>query len=109
MHPYTKRPATRSERVSRNDQWFSNLMIILTIIFLICAAFQYTHENFALFSTKPKWLSQNNLNALPAPQNTTPSKTNSTATKANEQPRYDFYKLLPEMSVTVTPEDDNKS
>ena len=108
MRDYVRKPVRNDARTARNDQWFSNLMLMLTFIFLMCAAchFALTHFNGG---KQPAWLSQKNLEAIPTPTQTkkiAPTQQ-STQTKTDKPSRYDFYKLLPEMTVTVPSEDDN--
>ena len=91
------------------EQWFSNLMLILTIIFLICAACQFTQEHLGFLFKKPTWLSTKNAETAAQPINAPQKPLKNAAKPANTPPRYDFYKLLPEMTVNVTPTEDNNN
>ena len=120
MRDYIKNPSSRAERSSRHgDVWFSNLMLILAIIFLICAICHFTEVDLGWMAKKPAWLSLKNIEAPPEPieakKPLSTSKTHaqkaakksppsSKTTVADNQPHYDFYKLLPEMSVDVSQE-----
>lgn len=107
MYDFVKKPPARSTHTARKDQWFSTLMLVLTFIFLICAAYHFLLTHYTIPDRKPGWLSKENVEAIPHlstpsanTQNTLEKKKHLVQT--NAQPHYDFYKLLPEMTVDVS-------
>lgn len=105
MRDYAKSKKSNITKTARRDRRLSSAMLILSLVFAGCAIFHFAYQHFPLDKKV----------FLPAPAATThadkthkkkKSKSVSAATSANNnQPRYDFYKLLPRMTVVVPKKD----
>lgn len=117
MRDYAKRNSTKTTDRYRR---FSGVMLLMSFVFAACAIFHFVYKHFPLDKKV----------FLPAPARTVPglpsrlsqqkgtkaslarkkkSKPAVKTASANNQPRYDFYKLLPRMTVVVPKKDQTSS
>ena len=107
MKDYAKKSLTPPKASREASQTVSNLTLLLAIVFAITAAYHFVekrhllsnlhfpsitlpHEKYNVSLKQKVQKRRVNKMVLPQPTNTT-----------DTQPQYDFYKLLPETTVTV--------
>lgn len=104
------RNSYRTDQPKFSSKRLGNIMLALACVFALAALsdFMYQHWDTAhKMIASIKTFSQK----APAKKNITVAHQNADAKKtsvASAQPRFDFYKLLPEMTVTI-PKKDNDS
>lgn len=94
MRDYARKSLRQSEQ-HNNHAWMSPIMLILAVVFLLCALVHFMSETSSPLQT-----------AQPTAQSTSKQNNHVITQPVNDQPKFDFYKLLPKMTVT-TPEDSN--
>lgn len=122
MRDYAKKPIPPTQKKPVHQQnWFANAMLLLAFVFLGYAIDHFFHHHSDVMSPIAQTvkqipvsiankIKQHHDKKLSAhSKKTTATKTKISIEKkaasqstASNQPKYDFYKLLPEMAVTVS-------
>lgn len=119
MKDYAKRPTRPVRNKSSNSAWFNNLMLLLAIFFAGFACFHLIQEHPFPKLKPTASVPATPIAAAPEKKETVAKKTEHkksakkiksdvvpTAT-ADFQPKFDFYKLLPQMTVKISTDDDS--
>ena len=105
------RNSYRTDTKRFSNKRLGNTMLILACVFALAALSDFMHQHWDVaqkMMTSIKTFSQK----IPTKKEMTASNKKPDVKKiatANTQPRFDFYKLLPEMTVNVTPTEDNNN
>ena len=111
MRDYARKRSPQSKKHQRDQSWLNNLFLLLAFVFVLCAIFHFVdthHGQQSVVASAVVAQSQVQTTA-PITASTSPSPHSEKQVLAakkptpspDAQPKYDFYKLLPEMTVTV--------
>lgn len=122
MKDYAKRPARPVKQATSDNNWQNTALLLLSIFFAIFACIHFIQKHVVpklkLASTKTQVVAAPILEKKPAVTHTKTAekksaaiakKTGGTPTTpvvADNQPKFDFYKLLPQMTVNISTDDD---
>lgn len=119
MRDYAKKSRITKQKLESNGSWILVALFFCTVFFVAYISYHFSHEKKVIAPTKPLVHKHAPMHAIKKPikkhlrKEQAPKKiirpekpTNIAALNpADIQPKYDFYKLLPAIKVTVPTRD----
>jgi len=108
-----KLPSSEKKSDHASGRWFSNFMLILALIFASVAVYQFIQNHLPTQNIKSKLIEHKKqieqhfvrvASQKPKPKRVKKKKTGvviKSKSPTSDEPTFDFYKLLPQMTVSI--------